>query len=43
MTTRPALGKILRGLLHTEDETKVRQLNAKKNKHFGASRPGNKE
>jgi hypothetical protein len=34
MTTKPALQKILKGFLHTEEETKVRQEDARKNKLF---------
>jgi hypothetical protein len=31
-TTKPALQKILKGLLHLEEETRVRQVNSRKNK-----------
>jgi hypothetical protein len=34
MTTNPALQKILKGLLHTEEETRVRQVESRKNKPF---------
>jgi hypothetical protein len=34
MTTKPALKKILKGLLHMEEETGVKQENARKNKPF---------
>jgi hypothetical protein len=41
-TTKPALQKILKGLLHIE-ETGVRQQDPRKNKPFSASRQENKE
>jgi hypothetical protein len=34
MTTKPALQKILKGLLHIEEETRVRQEDSRKNKPF---------
>jgi hypothetical protein len=34
MTTEPALQKILKGFLHTEEQTRVKQEEAKKNKPF---------
>jgi hypothetical protein len=34
MTTKPALEKVLKGLLHTEKETRVRQEDLRKNKPF---------
>jgi hypothetical protein len=34
MTTKLSLQKILKGLLHTEEETRVREEDARKNKHF---------
>jgi hypothetical protein len=33
-TTKPPLQKILKGLLHKEEETRVRQEDARKNKPF---------
>jgi hypothetical protein len=33
-TTKPALQKILKGLLHIEEETRVRQEDSRKNKPF---------
>jgi hypothetical protein len=42
-TTNPALQKIFKGLLHIEEETKVRQEDSRKNKPFGASSPVNKK
>jgi hypothetical protein len=32
MTTKPALQKILKGLLHIEEETRVRQKDSRNNK-----------
>jgi hypothetical protein len=43
MITKPALQKILKGLLYIEEETWVRQEESRKNKPFWASRPVNKE
>jgi hypothetical protein len=43
MTTKPALEKVLKGLLHTEKETRVRQEDLRKNKPFWASRLVNEE
>jgi hypothetical protein len=37
-TTKPALQKILKGLLHVEEETRVRQEDSRKNKPFLAGR-----
>jgi hypothetical protein len=34
MTTKPALQKILKGLLHTDEEIRVRQEDARKNNPF---------
>jgi hypothetical protein len=34
VTTKPALQKILKGLLHKEEETTVRQIESRKNKPF---------
>jgi hypothetical protein len=34
MTIKPALWKILKGLLHIEEEISVSQNDARKNKHF---------
>jgi 3-methyladenine DNA glycosylase AlkC len=34
MTTKPALQKTLKGLLNTEEETRVKQEDTKKNKLF---------
>jgi hypothetical protein len=42
MTTKPALHKIVQGLLHTE-ETIVRQEESRKNKPLRQSRPINKK
>jgi hypothetical protein len=42
-TTKPALQKILLGLLNIRKETRVRQEDSRKNKPFRASRPVNKE
>jgi hypothetical protein len=42
-STKPALQKIHKRLLHTEEEIRVRQDNARKNKSFWPSRPLNKE
>jgi hypothetical protein len=33
-TTKPALQRILKGLLHREEETRVRQVGSRKNKPF---------
>jgi hypothetical protein len=41
-TTKPALQKILKRLLHVE-KTRLRQKDSRKNKPFWASRPVNKE
>jgi hypothetical protein len=43
VTTKPALQKILKGHLHIEEETRMRQEDSRKNKPFQASRPVNKE
>jgi hypothetical protein len=42
-TTKTALQKILKGLLHIEEETRVRQVDSRKSKTFPASIPVNKE
>jgi hypothetical protein len=34
VNTKPALQKILKGLLHIEEETRVRQEDSRKNKPF---------
>jgi hypothetical protein len=34
MTTKPPLQKLFKGLLHTEEEIRMRQEMARKNKHF---------
>jgi hypothetical protein len=34
VTTKPALEKILKGLLHIEEETKARQIDSRNNKPF---------
>jgi hypothetical protein len=34
MTTKPALQKILKGLLYMEDETRVRKVYSRKNRPF---------
>jgi sporulation-control protein spo0M len=34
VTTNPALQKILKALLHIEEETRVRQVDSRKNKPF---------
>jgi hypothetical protein len=41
--TKPALQKIHKGLLHIEEETRVRQDDSRQNKLFWASRSVNKE
>jgi hypothetical protein len=33
-TTKPALQKILKGLLHIQEETRLRQVDSRKNKPF---------
>jgi hypothetical protein len=43
MTARTALQKILKGLLHTEEEIRVRQNDARKSKPFSPSKPVNEE
>jgi predicted RNA-binding protein YlqC (UPF0109 family) len=43
MTIKPALQKILKGLLHTKEEIRVRQEDARKNKSFWSSRLVNKD
>jgi hypothetical protein len=43
MTTKLTLQKILQGLLHTEEEVRASQKNARKNIPFGPSRLVNKE
>jgi hypothetical protein len=34
VTTKPALQKLFKGLLHIEEETRVRQVDSRKNKTF---------
>jgi hypothetical protein len=43
MTTKPALQKILKRLLHIEEEIKVKQADLRKHKPFSASRKVNKK
>jgi hypothetical protein len=43
VTTKPALTKIFKGLLHIEEKTRVRQEDSRVNKPFGGSRSVKKE
>jgi predicted RNA-binding protein YlqC (UPF0109 family) len=43
MTTKPALQKILKGILHTDEEVRLDQENARKSKPHSVSRLANKD
>jgi hypothetical protein len=43
LTTKPVLKRILEGILHTDEEKRCSQKNARKNKSHQPSRVANKE